>query len=87
MEPPDLHHSRARLIRLAFFSLVGTAARDSDRIELRRPTGQPILQVVPSAGQGKMRGLAVNGPPEDSDDVEAWIDAVLAAQRSAGGQS
>jgi hypothetical protein len=60
------------------------AAGDIDRIELQRPMGQAILQVVPVAGRGKMGGLAVNGLAEDPDEVEAWIDSVRSAQRGGG---
>ena len=56
------------------------AAPDIDRLELRHPAGQPILQLVPAAGRGKTRGLAVNGLAEDEAEVEAWIDAVRETQ-------
>lgn len=56
------------------------AARDIERIELRRPMGQAILEVVPVAGRGKKGGLTVNGLAEEEDEVETWIDAVQAAQ-------
>jgi len=61
------------------------AARDIGRIELRHPAGQPILQLVPAAGRGRMRGLAVNGLAEDEAEVEAWIGAVHAAHAAAAG--
>jgi len=53
-------------------------AGDLDRLELQHPAGQPILQVIPAGGRGKMRGLAVNGLFEGEAEVEAWIDAVHA---------
>lgn len=56
------------------------AARDIERIELRRPMGQAMLEVVPIAGQGKKRGLSVNGLAEDEEEVETWIGSVQAAQ-------
>lgn len=55
------------------------AARDIERIELRRPMGQGILEIVPVAGQGRKGGLAVNGLAEDEDEVETWIGEVRAA--------
>lgn len=61
------------------------AATDVDRIELQHPVGQPILQIVPVPGQGKKRGLAVNGLTEDSEEIEAWIDAVQGAWRGGEG--
>jgi hypothetical protein len=59
------------------------AASDIDRLELQYPAGQPILQIIPDAGRGKSRGLAVNGLAESAEEVEAWIDAVHAAQSRA----
>lgn len=162
MEPLDLHYSRGKLLRLAMFSLVGTAvaiwlalggvsestsrrgpggwigrllgpdglqilgwvvaavtlifaflylrrafadpvaaradgegltlntvfgshfyaANDIAALELHYPAGQPILQVVPLPGRGKMRGLAVNGLAAGPGEVEAWIDQVRAAHAS-----
>jgi hypothetical protein len=55
------------------------AGGDVAQLELQFPAGQPILQVIPVPGRGKMRGLAVNGLAEDSGEVEAWIDAVHAS--------
>jgi hypothetical protein len=55
------------------------ARGDIERIELRRPAGQPILQVLPVAGRGKKRGLTVNGLAEDCDEVEAWLQSVGSA--------
>lgn len=56
------------------------AAADVAALELHFPAGQPILQVIPVAGRGKMRGLAVNGLVENVAEVEAWIDAVQASR-------
>ena len=55
-------------------------ASDLVGLELQFPAGQPILQIVPATGRGKVRGLAVNGLAESTEEVEAWIDAVQAAQ-------
>jgi hypothetical protein len=80
--------ARADSNGLTIHTLFGThvyALRDIDRIELRRPAGQYILQVVPLPGQGKSRGLAVNGLTEDSDEVEAWIVAVRDVWRPGSG--
>ncbi len=63
------------------------AADDLDGLELRHSAGQPILQVIPAAGRGKMRGLAVNGLVEGEEEVEAWIGAVNAAFEGRGGAS
>jgi hypothetical protein len=58
------------------------AAEDVAAIELQFPAGQPILQVIPVGGRGRMRGLAVNGLAETVDEIQDWIDsagALLAA--------
>lgn len=60
------------------------AARDIDRIDLRSPMGQPMLEIVPVAAGGKKLGLMVNSLAEDQDEVEAWMAAVVAAQRGGG---
>ena len=59
-------------------------AGDIDRLELLHPAGRPILQVIPAAGRGKMRGLAVNGLVEGEEEVEAWIGAVHSAFGGSG---
>lgn len=75
----DLVAARADVDGVKIYTLFGTHAypsRDIDRIELRWPAGQPILQIVPAPGRGKKRGLAVNGLAEDADEVAAWIESV-----------
>lgn len=78
--------ARADAQGVTIYTLLGSrffAVRDIDRIELRHPMGQTILQVVPGAGQGKMRGLAANGLVEDDEDIEAWVHAAQQAWRTA----
>lgn len=58
------------------------AAGDLDGIELQRPAGQPIVQIIPLPGHGRMRGLAANGLAEDADEIESWIHAVHGVWRA-----
>lgn len=70
-------------------TLFGThayAVGDIDRIELRRPAGQPLLMVVPVPGRGKERGLALNGLAEDEEEIAAWIETVETAWHGGGGE-
>lgn len=86
----DLVAARADAGGVAIHTLFGShvyAARDLERIELRRPAGQLILQIVPATGRGKSRGIPVNGLAESEDEVAAWIEAAgaaLAADRGGG---
>lgn len=56
----------------------GYAAEDIAAIEIRRPAGQGILQIVPVPGRGKQRGLALNGLAEDEDEIGAWMERAYA---------
>ena len=85
-DPVAARADRAGLTINTLFGSHHYAAEDLAGLELHFPAGQPILQVIPRPGQGKMRGLAVNGLAEELPEVEAWIDAV-AALHSAGGQA
>lgn len=50
------------------------SAQDIEALELQFPAGHPILQIIPRPGQGKMRGLAVNGLTESVDEVQDWVE-------------
>jgi hypothetical protein len=75
--------ARADVAGLTINTVLGShsyAAEDIAGLELQFPAGQPILQVIPRVGQGKMRGLAVNGLNQDVQAVQAWIEAVAERQ-------
>ena len=85
----DLVAARADPGGVAINTLFGShvyAAGDLERIELRRPAGQLILQIVAAPGRGRSRGIPVNGLAEDEDEVAAWIEGAAAAlARDQGG--
>jgi hypothetical protein len=79
----DLLAARADASMLTIYTIFGShhyAARDIDAIEIRRPAGQGILQIVPVQGRGKQRGLTLNSLKQDEGEIGQWIEAVHAAQ-------
>ncbi|HEY0148368.1 MAG TPA: PH domain-containing protein [Allosphingosinicella sp.] len=83
----DLIAARADRAGLTIRTVFGShvyASEDIAALEIRRPAGQGILQVVPVKGRGKQRGLTLSSLAEDEEQIAEWIDAVHALH--AGGQ-
>jgi hypothetical protein len=71
--------ARADAAGLTVHSVFGDhvyAAEHIAALELRRPAGRGIVQIVPVKGRGKQRGLTLNSLVEDEDEVAGWIAAV-----------